>query len=307
MMDRILLLGVSLVISVTFVTDVFGLRQADQSSGSGNLNVRWIHGSEDCDENQDPAVQVYQFSASTWILRQNKCIHYEAPFIYLLLGDERALMQDTGAVAGSDGIRNAVDDIIERWQEARGVDPVELIVSHSHGHGDHVAGDRQFEDRENTVVVGNNVEAVRAMFGIPDWPRENAEFDLGGRELDIIPIPGHQETHVAIYDRQTRILLTGDSLYPGRLYVWDWPAYRNSISRLVEFTGSRPVSHILGTHIEMSSRPGIDYPVRTRYQPEEHSLELRLSHLVELHQALVAIGDEPEMEVHDDFIIVPRQ
>ena len=307
MLVRGLFLCVSFFVCVTFVTDAVGLRQPRQSNGSARLNVRWIHGGEDCGENQDPPVQVYRFNDSTWILRQNKCIHYEAPFIYLLLGDEQALMQDTGAVSGSNGIRNAVDDIIERWQEVRGGEPVDLVVSHSHGHGDHVAGDRQFEDRDNTVVVGEGVEAVQALFGISDWPLENVEFDLGERVLDIIPIPGHEESHVAIYDRQTRILMTGDTLYPGRLYVRDWPAYTESIRRLMEFTRSRPVSHILGTHIEMSSRPGLDYPVGTRYQPDEHPLQLRLSHLVELHQALVAMGDEPRAEVHDSFIIVPIQ
>ena len=268
---------------------------------------KWIHGSADCGENPDPPVHVHRYTDSTWILRQNKCIHYEAPFIYLLLGDARALMQDTGAVASSDGIRNAVDEIIGSWPDARGGGAIELIVSHSHGHGDHVAGDPQFADRENTTIIGDDVASVREAFEISDWPAPAAELDLGGRILDIIPIPGHQESHVAIYDRQTRVLLTGDTLYPGRLYVWDWPAYRASISRLVEFTRSRPVSYVLGTHIEMSARPGVDYPVRTRYQPDEHPLELRLSHLIELHQSLLAIGDEPKAEVHDSFIIVPRQ
>ena len=268
---------------------------------------KWIHGSEDCGDNGDPPVQVHRYTDSTWILRQNKCIHYEAPFIYLLLGDDRALMQDTGAVASLDGIRNAVDEIIGSWSDARGLGAIELIVSHSHAHGDHVAGDPQFADRDNTTIIGRDVASVRAAFGISDWPTAATELDLGGRILDIIPIPGHQESHVAIYDRQTRVLLTGDTLYPGRLYVRDWPAYCASISRLVEFTRSRQVSHVLGTHIEMSAQPGVDYPVRTRYQPDEHPLQLRLSHLIELHQSLLAIGDEPKAEVHDSFIIVPRQ
>ncbi len=268
---------------------------------------KWIHGSDDCAENLDPPVQVHSYTESTWILRQSKCIHYEAPFVYLLLGDDRALMQDTGAVAGSDGIRNAVDQIIGNWQDAHGGAVIDLIVSHSHAHGDHVAGDPWFADRENTTIIGDDVAAVRAEFGISEWPSAGAELDLGGRILDIIPIPGHQESHVAIYDRETRVLLTGDTLYPGRLYVWDWPEYRTSIDRLVEFTRSRPVSYVLGTHVEMSDRPGVDYPVGTRYQPDEHPLQLRLSHLIELHQALLAIGDEPKADVHDSFIIVPRQ
>lgn len=40
----------------------------------------WIHGSEDCSSNKDPAIEVFQFDAATYVLRQNKCVHFEAPF-----------------------------------------------------------------------------------------------------------------------------------------------------------------------------------------------------------------------------------
>ena len=61
------------------------------------------------------------------------------------------------------------------------------------------------------------------------------QYDLGDRVLDIIPIPGHQPAGIAIYDRRTAILLTGDTFYPGRLYVRDQAAYVRSIKRLVDF------------------------------------------------------------------------
>ncbi len=52
-----------------------------------------------------------------------------------------------------------------------------------------------------------------------------AEVDLGGRVLDCLATPGHHEAAVTYYDRYTRILFTGDTIYPGRLYVFDWPAF----------------------------------------------------------------------------------
>ena len=264
------------------------------------IDVDWMHGSPDCGKNADPAVQVFRYDDRTWILRQNKCLNFEAPFIYLLLGDERAFMQDTGAVPDSDGVRVAVDRILAEHGAG-----LELLVTHSHGHRDHVAGDPQFEGRPNTTIAAGDVAGVREMFGITDWPNQAVELDLGGRILDVIPIPGHQDSHVAVYDRRTAILLTGDTLYPGRLYVRDWAAYRTSISRLVAFTRTRRISWVLGTHVEMSTEPGIDYPVRTTYQPSERPLQLRLAHLIELGQALDAIGDEPQRDVHDAFIIFP--
>ncbi len=110
-----------------------------------------------------------------------------------------------------------------------------------------------------------------------------------------------------MYDRRTGILLTGDSLYPGRLYVRPekWPAYRSSIQRLLAFTEDKPVRHILGTHIEMTAQPGVDFRYRSTEHPNERRLELTRSHLVELGNALVAMGETPARAKRDDFIIFP--
>ena len=58
----------------------------------------------------------------------------------------------------------------------------------------------------------------------------------------MVPIPGHSDLSVALYDRNTAILLPGDSLYPGRLYVHDFAAFQASTERLVKFTEGKPVS-----------------------------------------------------------------
>ena len=270
------------------------------------LDVTWIHGSEVCQDNVDPPIQIYQFDADTYILRQNKCLNYEAPFIFLLFGDERVFMQDTGATESAleFPIADTVRNIIDAWLQDRGLASIELVVTHSHGHGDHVAGDIQFIGQPNTTLVEATVPELQAFFGITDWPTEIVEYDLGGRVLDIVGIPGHEEAHVAVYDERTGLLLTGDSLYPGRLYVRDFDAYRDSIQRLVALVADRTVNHVLGTHIEMTSTPGVDYPLGTTYQPDESPLELSRAHLEELDSALQAM-ETPELEVHDKFIIYP--
>jgi len=68
--------------------------------------------------------------------------------------------------------------------------------------------------------------------------------------VDVLAIPGHDVAHLAYYDRKTGVLLTGDPLYPGRLYVMDFPAYVESTRRLVRFTEGKTVTHILVCHIE---------------------------------------------------------
>src|SRR5688500_6062478 len=60
---------------------------------------RWIHGSKDCAQNRDPPLEVFEFDADTYVLRQNKCVHFEAPFIYVLFGEHTVFIQDTGATA----------------------------------------------------------------------------------------------------------------------------------------------------------------------------------------------------------------
>jgi Metallo-beta-lactamase superfamily len=58
-----------------------------------------------------------------------------------------------------------------------------------------------------------------------------AHVDLGGRVVDVIPTPGHNETHVAFYDKRTGILFSGDFLLPGRLLIEDSAAYHKSAQR----------------------------------------------------------------------------
>ncbi len=282
----------------------------------GTLAVSWMHGQADCSKSTDPELQLLQYNANTYIMRQDKCRTFEAPFVYVLLGSKSALLLDTGDTT-STGIHDKVVTLI-------GSRP--LLVAHTHAHGDHVDSDDAFSGQPNTTVVAHTVAAVQAAFGISTWPTSQGSLDLGDRVLDVIAIPGHETTHVALYDRQTGILLTGDTLYPGLLFVSDWTAYRASVARLQQFAASRPISHVLGAHIEMTATPTVNYAYGTTYQPNEHVLELAASHLAELNDALTALGPTAPtssrvsqcqnaarpldagcaMIVHNDFVIDPQ-
>lgn len=269
------------------------------------ISQNWIHGSENCEENNDESIQVVKYNSNTWILRQNKCTNYEAPFMFLFFGEDKALLMDTGATKEDNifPLYNTVKGIINEWSEKHG--DVELIVAHTHKHGDHYAADDQFKGKPNTKVVGLEVDDLKSFFSIANWPEETINFDLGNRLLNIIPIPGHQASSIAVYDTATKMLLTGDTFYPGRLYVKDWNAFKLSIERLMKFTDNHEVSSILGNHIEMTQTPGEDYPMGTMYQPKEQPLPLSVANLKELSSALRILGDTPTKEVHDSFIIYP--
>nr|WP_231706373.1 MBL fold metallo-hydrolase [Arthrobacter sp. zg-Y40] len=273
------------------------------------LPTRWIHGSESSKHNADPDVQVYWYDDNTVVLRQNKAVHYEAPFMFLLFGEERVVLLDTGATADHQHfpLRAVVDELIEFWLHRQsGVDPsYELLILHTHAHGDHVAGDAQFSGRPRTTLVPAHQMAAWQYFGFADAPDQSGEIDLGGRILTVLPTPGHDSSAVTFYDPRTGILFTGDSVYRGRLYINDWPAFSQSIDRLIKFCYSHPVTYVVGCHIEMTSTAGVDYPVRTTYQPDEPPLEMTIKHLHMLRSALDVAGPEPVRLICDDFILWP--
>jgi hydroxyacylglutathione hydrolase len=273
----------------------------------GTLATKWIAGSANCLRNTDPAIQVHAYNRNLVILRQNKCVNYEAPFMYLIFGEKKAILIDTGATrsAATFPIQKTVEGLLTDHYGAEAREDIELVVAHSHAHGDHVAGDSQFSGKPNTTVVGTSVSAVKGFFGISQWPTQPVLFDLGARKLHIIPLPGHESSHIAVYDERTGLLLTGDTLYPGRLYVKDWTQYRASVGRLVAYMANKPISHVLGAHIELSTTPGVDYPIGSTYHPEEHDLPLTFGTLQLLNRRLLAIGPSPEYDVQADFIIYP--
>ena len=268
----------------------------------GDLDVRWIHGTAPGAGNTDPAVQVHAYDPHTYLLRQSKAVSYEAPFIYLLFGNDRAMLLDTGATKDS-AVRQTVDGLVTDWLERNPRAEYGLVVAHTHGHGDHVAGDGSFADRPETTVVAREIDAVREFFGFTDWPGQVVTFDLGGRVLELTGIPGHHPASIAIYDPWSGFLLSGDTVYPGRLYVPDFPAFVASLDRLVEFASARAVTHVMGCHIEMSRRPGRDYPIGSVYQPDEPALQMTIAQLRAVRDAARAVEAEPGVHKFDDFII----
>ena len=271
-----------------------------QTVEPGALPQKWATGGPNCLEL--PAWEIHEYNPTVYILRESGCTHYEKPFLYLIFGKDKALLVDTGA--GKSDAAAVVGGLIDKWLAREKRASIELVVAHSHAHGDHVAGDAGFEGRPNTTLIKATVDAESKAFGIVKWPEDPGVIDLGDRVVDILAIPGHDAAHLAYYDRRTGLFLTGDHLYPGRLYVRDVPTYTESTRRMARFTADKPVAHILGCHIEQSATPFVDYPVGTKYQPDEHALALTRGTLLELLDALER--NNGAKTVLRDITIVPR-
>src|SRR4030095_1805305 len=83
-----------------------------KAGASGVLAEKsWNHGSADCAKNQDPAIEVFEFDSDTYILRQNKCVNFAAPFIYVLFGEHTVFIQDT--VASADASQFPLYDTVQ--------------------------------------------------------------------------------------------------------------------------------------------------------------------------------------------------
>jgi len=272
----------------------------------------WNAGAENCAKSTEPTIEIYQYDESTYILRQNKCSHYEAPFIYLLFGEHTVFIQDTGATESSKDfpIYQTVMSLVKHFAKTNKyvLNDYQIVVSHSHSHSDHTAGDKQFMNQNNVVVIPATLSGVKNYFGYHNdklnWPHDIATLDIGERSLSIIPLPGHQTEALAIYDKKTKLLFTGDSFYPGRLYVKEWSRYQQSIERLTHFADLHSITALLGTHIEMSTTAGIDYPMGITFQPKEAQLPLAITELIKLNKLLNKY-QMPQRVVTDNFILFP--
>ncbi|MFT5079655.1 MAG: hydroxyacylglutathione hydrolase [Planctomycetota bacterium] len=274
---------------------------------AGTLPTAWINGT-DCATEAN--TQVHKYNDDFYIIRQSVCTNFEAPFLYLIFGEDRALLLDSGA-NGQVGLTSVITGLVATWAADHGKVNYPLTVAHTHGHGDHTTGDSNFQGLPNTTVVGTNANQVQSFFGFTNWPEQLLTYDLGNRIIDLIPTPGHEDAHLVFYDRRTDNMMTGDTLYPGRIYIFStlsqgtWPVFQASMQRLADFTMARDVNWLLGAHIEMTTTPGVDYAFGASSHPNEHVLQLEPKHIVELNSAAQAMGSNPKKEVHADFIIFP--
>jgi glyoxylase-like metal-dependent hydrolase (beta-lactamase superfamily II) len=253
-------------------------------SAPGSMQVQWDPGAKSCPARDPQPIQVHRYDAQTYVLREKLCSTWEAPFMYLLIGSKQALLIDTGDIA--DPKLMPLESLVMGLLPGESAAKLPLIVVHSHGHLDHRAGDPQFESVKGVQLVRSDLEHVRSYFGFTDWPNGIAHIDLGDRIVDVLPAPGHHPAQLVYYDRNTGLVFSGDFLLPGRLLVDDRNAYEASAQRVAAFLSDKPVSFVLGGHIE-KNRSGELLPWQSTFHPDEHALPLTKGDLQQLPAALI--------------------
>jgi len=126
---------------------------------------------------------------------------------FLLAGSKKALLIDSGMEV------NNAKEIAESLTDL----PLSLL--NTHADRDHTGSNAEFEsfymhpDEEPNYVkdgIGGTIIPVK----------EGDVLDLGGRPLEIIHIPGHTPGSIALLDRNARVLISGDSVQNGHVFMF---------------------------------------------------------------------------------------
>ena len=168
---------------------------------------------------EDQWFQIQKIDDRTFAIKE---VHYwQYNVNYLILGDERAILFDTGP--GVYSIRKVVERLTDL--------PVTVLASHLHF--DHVGNHQEFDrialpdkpDLRERTVDGRftldhvrHLYAVNVSFRVAEWWREGQVVDLGGRKLEVLSVPGHTEESTALLDDESNQLFSGD--YINKVGAW---------------------------------------------------------------------------------------
>jgi len=171
---------------------------------------------------------------------------------FLFCGTEKAALIDSGM------------NVPDARKLAERLTDLPLILINTHADPDHISGNAAFEEVYMSPAEEENYRAFGGKGKIIPV-HEGDVIDLGDRALRIIDIPGHTPGSIAIIDEKNRILVSGDSVEDGNVFMFgpmrNLDLYIKSMEHLEEYKdmfddvyamhGSFPVhSDLIGKLIE---------------------------------------------------------
>lgn len=143
--------------------------------------------------------------------------------MYLLEGEEKALLIDTGWGAGN--LRAFVEKLTNK----------PIVVANTHFHPDHSAGNGEFEEvyvshkaemDENSVLAPNAVPFDLTKMPHADYKRiyigEGDMIELGNRAIQVLDVkPAHCNSSLFFLDTKHKLLFCGDELEAAQVNLFD--------------------------------------------------------------------------------------
>jgi glyoxylase-like metal-dependent hydrolase (beta-lactamase superfamily II) len=166
---------------------------------------------------------VQQIDRHTWSI-EDKMVR-----CFLLEGTKQAVLIDCCMTIPS--VRKIAEQLTDK--------PLQLVLTHADR--DHIGCCHEFEQiwmhpSENVVFYNLNDGKGDAL---PLW--EGDRIELGGRTLEVIHLPGHTPGSIAVLDVKNRVLISGDPIQDGRIFMFgrfrNMPAYIRSLEHLRAWDG----------------------------------------------------------------------
>lgn len=166
-------------------------------------------------------MEIIKMNENTWRIEDG---HVR---FFLLAGEKKALLIDSGMQ-----VHNA-REIAESLVNV----PVELL--NTHGDIDHVGSNEQFESFYMNPAEASNYYNTQKQAGTIVPVTDGDVIDLGGRELEIITLPGHTPGSIAVLDGKNRVLISGDPIQDGDIFMFgiqrEMHAYLLSLEKLEKY------------------------------------------------------------------------
>lgn len=223
---------------------------------------------------------VDRVDARTHIISEYR--HWEQTHCYLLEGEDRCLLIDTGL-----GICDISAQVGQLTQK-----PVAAAATHIHW--DHIGGHKYYPDfyahgeelgwltghfplplgAIKSMVTdrcdlpeGYDVGSYEVFQGAPTRVlRDGDTIDLGSRTIEVVHTPGHSPGHLCFFERETGYLFTGDLVYKGALFAHypstDPQAYLQSLEKAVQL----PAKCVFPGHNRLDIKPEIVVRMRDAFR-----------------------------------------
>ena len=150
-------------------------------------------------------------------------VYPEFSSAFLVVGKEKALLIDTG------------HDDQDLPAIIKTITPLPVIVVNTHAHSDHMGGNARFGNFYLGEADMPLLTEKKRPYAIP--VNEGFKFDLGGRVLKVISIPGHTPGSIGILERETGCFFAGDMVEVGPIFFIqgssDIDDFEASIKRLM--------------------------------------------------------------------------